>query len=267
MGGQGGRAGPALMRADATTHGTLLGGRVSYRQFRDGYRTGIEPVLLAAAVPARDGERVVEAGCGAGAGLLCLSSRVAGVHGTGIEQDPGTALLARQNLDENALPHWPVLTAPVESDAARALGSDEGRFDHAIANPPWHRQAASASSLPRRDLARRAPTGALVSWTRALARLLRPGGTLTLILPAALHAEATGCMTGCGLGTIRLLPLWPMPQRPARIVLIQGVVGGQGDGSVLPGLVLHRPGGGFTPEAEAILRLGGDLPMAWPQRR
>ncbi|MGI4745277.1 MAG: tRNA1(Val) (adenine(37)-N6)-methyltransferase [Janthinobacterium lividum] len=266
MGGQGGWTGTLLMLTEATTHGTLLGGRVSYRQFRDGYRTGIEPVLLAATVQARLGARVIEAGCGAGAGLLCLASRVPGVSGTGIEQDPATAALARCNLDENGLADWPVLVAAVEDPAIPMLVEAMPRFDHAIANPPWHRNNASMSPSPRRDLARRAPEGALAGWTASLVRLLRDGGTLTMILPAALHAKAAASMTECGLGTIRLLPLWPLAGRPARIVLVQGTVGGHGDGVVLPGLVLHRPGGGYTEAAEAILRSGDALPMdlnAW----
>lgn len=265
MGGQGGGTGALLMLTEATTHGTLLGGRVSYRQFRDGYRTGIEPVLLAATVQARPGTRVIEAGCGAGAGLLCLASRVPGVAGAGIEQDPATAALARRNLDENGL-DWPILVAAVEDPAVPMLAGAMPRFDHAIANPPWHRTNASMSPSPRRDLARRAPEGALAGWTASLVRLLRDGGTLTMILPAALHARAAASMMECGLGTIRLLPLWPLPGRPARIVLIQGTVGGHGDGVILPGLVLHRSGGGFTEAAETILRSGDALPMdmaAW----
>ena len=58
-----------------TTEGTLLGGRVRYAQPARGYRTGIEPVLLAAAVPAVPGQAVLEAGTGAGAALLCLAAR------------------------------------------------------------------------------------------------------------------------------------------------------------------------------------------------
>ncbi|HLB98700.1 MAG TPA: SAM-dependent methyltransferase, partial [Acetobacteraceae bacterium] len=58
------------------TEGHLLGGRVRYAQPREGFRSGIEPVMLAAAVPARTGERVLEAGSGAGAALLCLAARV-----------------------------------------------------------------------------------------------------------------------------------------------------------------------------------------------
>ncbi|WP_419728836.1 tRNA1(Val) (adenine(37)-N6)-methyltransferase [Lichenicola sp.] len=246
----------------ATTLGTLLGGRVSYRQFRDGYRTGIEPVLLAAAVQARPGSRVLEAGCGAGAGLLCLASRLPGVHGSGIERDGPTAALARHNLDENGLPDWPIITAGIADPEVSDLARAAGRFDHAIANPPWHRATASASPLPRRDLAKRAPEGTLTSWTDALAQLLQDAGTLTMILPAASHADAVVAMSRSGFGAIRLLPLWPLPGRPARIVLVQGVLGGRGDGAVLPGLVLHQPGGGYTEAAEAILRSGSPLPLA-----
>lgn len=250
------------MHIEATTQGTLLAGRVSYRQFRDGYRTGIEPVLLAAAVPARPGARVLEAGCGAGAGLLCLAARVAGVSGVGIEQDPATAAIARANLDSNNLADWPLLVSPVDAVFDEAATLAPGGFDHAMANPPWHRHGASASPSLRRDLAKRAPEGALMIWTGSLARLLRDGGTLTLILPASMHAEAAAAMTACGLGCIRLLPLWPTQGQSARIVLIQGIAGSHGDGAVLTGLVLHQPGGGgFTEAANAILRTGEALPM------
>ncbi|MCX7381847.1 MAG: SAM-dependent methyltransferase, partial [Alphaproteobacteria bacterium] len=64
----------------------LLGGRVVHSQPELGHRTGVEPVLLAAFVPARPGERVLEGGSGAGAGLLCLAARVA-VSGLGVEID------------------------------------------------------------------------------------------------------------------------------------------------------------------------------------
>ncbi|MCC7428595.1 MAG: methyltransferase, partial [Alphaproteobacteria bacterium] len=48
----------------------LLGGRVVLRQPVRGYRAAIDPVLLAAFVPARAGEHVLEGGIGAGAAAL-----------------------------------------------------------------------------------------------------------------------------------------------------------------------------------------------------
>ncbi len=241
-----------------TSDGALLDGRLSYRQFRHGYRSGIEPVLLAAGVPARPGERVLEAGCGAGAGLMCLCTRVEELQGVGIEADPDTAVLARHNWDANRLGRLELHTALLGE-----IPDDIGRFDHAMANPPWHRGDATASPLGRRDLARRARPGLLDEWIVGLAALLRPGGTLSLILPAAQHARAAGLMCGVGgLGEVTLLPFWPKAGRAAKIVLMQGRRGSRGDSAVLPGLVLHQDGGGFTQEAERILRQGGELPTA-----
>ena len=48
----------------------LLGGRVRLIQPVRGYRAGMDAALLAAAAPAAPGERVIEAGCGAGAVLM-----------------------------------------------------------------------------------------------------------------------------------------------------------------------------------------------------
>lgn len=240
---------------EQTTDGTLLGGKLSYRQFRYGYRTGIEPVLLAAGIPAQPGQRVLEAGCGAGAGLMCLGARVPGVEGVGIEADPGTAALARHNWMLNRMDRL-VLHEGLIADLPGSLGL----FDHAFANPPWHRGDASASPSGRRDLARRGRPELLDEWITALLARLRPAGSLTLILPAALHAQASFLMHGSGgLGGITLLPFWPKPGRTAKIVLMQARRGSLADAAVRPGLLLHHDGGSYTQAAERILRGGEAL--------
>jgi tRNA1(Val) A37 N6-methylase TrmN6 len=68
----------------ALTEDTLLGGRVRLRQPASGYRVAIDPVLLAAAVPAVSGETALDIGCGTGAAALCLAVRVPGVRVIGI---------------------------------------------------------------------------------------------------------------------------------------------------------------------------------------
>ncbi len=239
----------------ATTEGTLLGGRVRYLQPRAGHRSGLEPVLLAAAVPARPGDRVVEAGCGAGAGLLCLAARVPGLDGLGIERDPPAAALARRNLAANL--HAGIAVA--EADLLRF--STATRFHHAFANPPWHEAASTASSDAARDAARRARPGLVSAWVAALAALLGPRGSLTLVLATALVPEALGAFAAARVGSVALLPLWPRPGAPARLVLLQGRAGGRGPARLLPGLVLHAPARGFTAEAEAVLREGA--PILW----
>jgi len=236
------------------SHGTLFGGRIRYTQPARGYRTGIEPVLLAASVPARAGERVLEAGTGAGAGLLCLAARVPGVIGIGVEQDPDQAGIAAANFAANG---FDLLGVEVANLLDWACGE---RFDHAFANPPWH----DAASTPSPDAARRAAKQhslrLLADWAAAMARLLRPRATLTLIAPATLLTECIVALAGAGCSEQRLTPLWPRLGTPAKIFVLQGYYQGRGASALLPGLVLHEADGRLSEQAQSILRDGLPLP-------
>jgi tRNA1(Val) A37 N6-methylase TrmN6 len=232
------------------TQDHLLGGRVSYRQPAAGFRAGIEPVLLAAAIPACAGERVLEGGSGAGAALLCLSARVPGILGLGVERDPGLASLATGNAKANGAAGLTFLAA----DLTTLPAPGPGTFDHAFANPPYHRPEGTASPVPGRAQAKRAEPELLATWARALAEPLRHRGTLTFILPAGSLPECLLAMAEAGCAASAVLPLWPKPGRPAKLVLVRGVKGGRAPLRLLPGLVLHEADGGYTREADAILR-------------
>ncbi len=244
---------PGPATAPDESSGTLLGGRVAYRQMLRGHRSGLEPVLMAACVAARPGQRVLEGGTGAGAGLLCLTARVPRLSGLGIELDPALAALARRNLAANGATGVEVLTA----DLTGAEAVPCGRFHHAFANPPWH--AGTASPDNARDVARRSSPGLLSLWVASLCRGLRHRGSLTLALPAAALAEATSALRSSGCGGISVLPLWPRPGVAARLVLVRGALGSRAGSILHPGLVLHQTDGRFTEQAEAILRGGATL--------
>ena len=60
------------------TEDAFLGGQLRLRQPRSGHRAGHDAMLLAAATPARSGDRVVDFGAGVGAAGLAVARRVAG---------------------------------------------------------------------------------------------------------------------------------------------------------------------------------------------
>jgi tRNA1Val (adenine37-N6)-methyltransferase len=234
------------------TYDHLLDGRVRYAQPRHGFRSGIEPVLLAAAIPAQPGSRVLEAGSGAGAALLCLAARVPAVQGLGVEQDSALVALARQNAAANGWPDLRFVAGDIASPPVRDT------FDHGCANPPYHGEG-TPSPDPSRRVAKRAATGLLTVWAAALARPLRRRGTLTFIVPAALLPQAAAAFGNADCAPTAMLPLWAKPGAPAKLLLLRGIKGSRAPFSVLPGLVLHMPDGGFTAEADAILRGGAAL--------
>lgn len=240
------------MAGNETSTGGLLDGRVIYQQFRQGHRSGFEPVLMAALVPARAGELVLEAGTGAGAALLCLAARVPGVRGIGVERGAAPADLAARNFAANGFANLSSLNAD-----ATALPFAAHSFQHVMANPPWFGMENTASPDAARALAHHAPQSTLAVWVGELLRVLRDKGTITLALPAFAHTEAAALLRP-SCGGITLLPLWPRLGVKAKMILVQAQKASRAPDAVLPGLVLHDANG-ITKEAESVLRDGAAL--------
>jgi tRNA1(Val) A37 N6-methylase TrmN6 len=235
------------------TEGGLLGNRLIYKQLRDGHRSGFEPVLLAACVPARPGELVLEAGLGAGAALLCLGARVKGVRGIGVEREAELVVLANENFKINGLHD----ISAIQGDVT-ALPFASQSFDHVMANPPWFGAQNTASPDARRDLAHRATPALLEGWIAELGRVVKPKGSISLILPAGNFAEAAAALHAQKFGGISLLPLWPRAGVAAKIVILTANKASRAGSKILLGLVLHDADG-ITAEAQAILRDGAAL--------
>lgn len=236
------------------TRDAFLGGRLTLEQPAGGFRAGSDAVLLAAAVPAAAG-RVLEAGCGVGAVMLCLARRVPEVKVTGLELQPELAALARRNVEANALGDRVTV---VEGSLHRPPpGLLDQPFDHAFANPPFFAAGRhEVSPVATRALARSEgeEAGTLAAWTGFLLSAVRPGGTITMIHRAERLDEIMALLAGAVV-----LPLLPGAGRPPKRVLVRAVRGFSGPADLRPGFVLHRPDGGYTSAAEAILRHGEPL--------
>ena len=243
---------------DVAEH-TVLNGRVRLRQPVRGYRAGMDAALLAAAVDARPGQRVIEAGCGAGGALLQIAARCDGAVLTGLERDADAADLARGNATLNGVSdRVEVVTGDVAA-GFRALGLPE--FDWAVANPPFFDDegALRAPSPAKRD-AWIADDG-LKAWTDFLTKTVREGGRIVIIHRADRLADILSLLGGkCGSFAIR--PVQPFADEPAKRVLVHAIRTGKAPLRLLPPLVLHnRSGAKHTPEAEAILRGEAALPF------
>lgn len=238
----------------------LLGGRVTILQPAGGYRTAIDPLLLAASVPAQPGETVLDAGSGTGAAALALAARLEGVEVVGLDSDPGFVALARNSAQESGLSQF---LRFVEGDLLSPPPDfTPGGFDHVMANPPY---LAAGSGNPPADAAKRAATveGAarLDDWLRFLVAMARPGGTVTVIHRFDRKDEVVEGLAK-GAGGAKVFPLWPKKAgEGAKRVIVQSRKGEQGETRMAEGLVLHNDDGTYTPEAEAILRNAGPLTL------
>lgn len=255
----------AEQRTGQTTEDAILGGRLRLRQPRQGHRVGHDAILLAAACPARSGERVADLGAGVGAAGLALATRVGGAAVALVEVDPRLAALATANAKRNGLDarvQSVVLDVTAPARAFAAAGLPPESCARVMMNPPFNDPARQRSSPhDQRRLAHAAPDATLPAWIRTAARLLRPRGTLTLIWRADGLAGVLRALDPA-FGAITVLPVHPRPGEPAIRILARATKASRAPLSILPGLMLNDSAGRPTAEAEAVLREGTALPLA-----
>src|SRR5258708_2392563 len=123
--------GPMTDPSAEFTEDAFLGGQLRLRQPKSGHRAGHDAMLLAAATPARPGDRVVDFGAGVGAAGLAVAKRTNGFNPriklALVEIDAGLAGLARDNAASNAIAAEVVvlnITSGAEAFAAAGLAPD-----------------------------------------------------------------------------------------------------------------------------------------------
>jgi tRNA1(Val) A37 N6-methylase TrmN6 len=245
-----------------TTFDAFLGGRITLEQPTKGYRAGVDPVLLAASVPACAGQSVLELGCGTGAALLCLASRVEDLDLSGIEMQPHYADLCRANVDANRF------GATIYTADLRALPADLTAlsFDQILANPPYfQRNAGYSSPHEDRDIAFGGATKTQ-DWLDVAYRRLKPKGWLTLIQKADRLPEILRALDA-RFGSITVTPIVGRHGRNADRFILRVRKHGMTPFALNAPVVLHqgdthlRDGEDYHPNIKAVLRDGAQFPF------
>ncbi len=247
---------------DDLTRDDFLGGAARLWQPKDGYRAGVDPVLLAASIPATPGQTVLELGCGGGAALACLGTRVPGITCTGVEMQPAYADLAQRNLNDNGL------TGTVHCADLSALPAavKSERFDHVIANPPYFEDFRAVAPRSQDRAVSRSGALPLSKWVSVASKRLKPGGVATFIQRADRLPELMSAFFAT-LGALELWPIHPRTHRPARLVLLRGRKNRRAAFVSHPPLVLHRgeihetDGDSYTETITTVLRSPKSLPF------
>jgi tRNA1(Val) A37 N6-methylase TrmN6 len=250
--------------ADVTAD-AFLGGQLLLRQPKSGHRAGHDAMLLAAATPARPGDRVADFGAGVGAAGLAVAKRVSGIDLVLVEIDTTLAALARANAASNEIAA-DVVMLDVESaaDAFAAVGLLPDSADVVLMNPPFNDQTRHRASPDKvREVAHVARPTTLQNWVHAARRILKPKGTMTLIWRADGLAEVLAALER-GFGSLEILPVHANVTAPAMRVLIRATKGGRAPTQIQAGVLLNDESGVPNKRVQEILTGKGILPLARP---
>ena len=235
-----------------TTSDTFFNGRVQVAQPDKGYRYSIDAVILASLPSPKPGESLLDLGTGCGIIPLILAFRHPGIRITGVEVQPELARLAELNASSNGMQdRIRILHLDMRRLSAEMLN---GPVDWIITNPPY-RQAASGRINPdsQRALARHEINLNLRQLIKCTKRLLRTGGRFATIYPGERTVDLLSEMRTAGLEPKSLRCVHSQTRDTAKLVLVQGVMGGRPGLKIESPLVIYGSDGQYSDAVQAMM--------------
>ena len=244
-------------QSDQFTTDTLLRGRITLLQPARGFRSSLDPVLLAGFLAPPFG-RVLDIGCGTGALAFLLLAADPDSRGVAVELQPRLARLARAGAARNG---FASRLSVIEGDVGALPEADlpSSSFDLVATNPPFRRPAAGLPS-PDQEKARahHEITLTLPQWSAVAARVVRPGGRVAAIFAADRLGELLLQLEADGLAVARVRTVHAAANRPATRVLVEARRAPPSSVVLEPPLIVHGTHGTGRRFSEEVARMLGE---------
>ena len=221
------------------------------------FKFGMDAVLLAAFGSVRAREAVADLGTGNGIIPLLLWARYGPKSIYGLEIQEAPLSLAKRSAALNGLTERISLIQGDIREAVSVFGRRS--MDAVFCNPPYMdvpgglKNPNSALAVARHEIC-----CTLQDVLSAAAGILRPGGRFYMVHRPHRLAEIIAGMVSLKLEPKRMRMVHPFRDRPANMVLLEGVLGGGRWMKTEPPLILYESPGRFT--EEVLLLYGKETP-------
>lgn len=223
-------------------------------QKQNGFRFGMDAVLLAdfARVASRD--KVADFGTGTGILPLLIAGRGGGVHFDAFELQHDMAEMATRSVELNGLSDR-ISIHPLPVESADTIVKP-GSLDVIVCNPPYGLPGTTLLNPSETlSLARHQTSEGLGGWFRMAYRILKGKGRFAMVYPAPRMLEAMQALSTAKLEPKRVRLIYPSANKPANLVLIEAMKDARPMLHHMPPLIVYEPDGRMTPELLRIYHL------------
>jgi len=236
---------------DGETADDILEGRFRVIQKKTGYRFSLDALLLAHFVRMKKGASLLDLGTGSAVIPLLLFHRWGCSRVAGVEIQPELADMAGRTLALNGLPER---IGIIEGDI-KALEQHIAphSYDVVTFNPPYRKlRSGRINPLPEKARARHELHGSVGDFIRAAVYAVRPRGRIFLIYPARRLAELISQLRRFQVEPKRLRIVHSRAEMEGEFVLMEGIVGGGEELTVLPPLIIYEESGDYTQAMQEV---------------
>ncbi len=225
-----------------------------FKQVEGSFKLSTDSVLLAHFASGLRGKKIIDLGCGAGVLTVLLSYARPGVRVEGIDIQPDSAALTRENLEANGFDATGVINGDLREDREHFKA---GAYDQVLSNPPYF-AVDSGYNAPAasRAIARDERCCTLDDLCAAAKYLCRWGGAFVLVHRPERLSEIFCAMTKHGLEPKRLRMVQYKAGHAPNLVLIEGRRGGKPGLNIEKPLILCTAEGSDTEEVKMIYHRG-----------
>ncbi len=215
------------------------------------FRYGTDSVLLTDFAASRFFARCVDLGAGSGVIAMLLAARNPAAHIDCVEREHLHADICRRNIALNSLENRVKLYEADLREVHGEVGCE--KYDTAVSNPPYYDRDGTLKSPDKTRNAARIDDGCTCAeLCRAAFRLLKNGGRLCVVYPAARIVNLFDAMKEHRLEPKRIRCVQDSPEHTCKLILVEGIKNG-GEGLIWQKpLYLHDIEGKETEEYKRI---------------
>lgn len=219
----------------------------------DGFRFGVDAVLLSEFAHIKPGENVLDMGTGTGIIPILLAAKTKGRHFTGLEIQEFSAAVAKESVLLNKLEERIDIVNGDIKEASKLFGNES--FNVIVSNPPYMiADHGLRNDADEKYIARHETLCTFDDIAREASRVLISKGRFYLIHRPFRLAELFMTLKKYKLEPKRMRLVHSYVDKEPQMVLIEASKGGNSGIKIEKPLIIYEKGGEYTEELKEIYK-------------